>query len=309
MKLISVVTPCYNEAENISDVYSQVKEVFAVINGYDYEHIFIDNASNDRTVVILKELAAKDKRVKIIVNARNFGPIRSAFYGYLQGRGDAVIPLVADLQNPPSLILDFIKKWEEGYLSVVGVKKRSQEFPLMLAVRGYFYKLIGALSEVEQIENFMGFGLFDRKVIDVLRKIDDPYPYFRGLIAEFGFNIARVEYNQPARKRGKTKIPLYTLYDAAMNGITNYSRIPLRLATILGFLSSICCLFVALGYLFYKLIFWNNFDVGMAPLVIGFFLFTSVQLFFIGILGEYIGAIQTQVLKRPLVVEKERINF
>jgi len=309
MKLISVVTPCLNEEENIVEIYRQVKAVFAELKEYDYEHIFIDNASTDATVPILKELAAKDKKVKIIVNSRNFGGIRSPFYGYLQGKGDAVIPIVADLQNPPALIVDFIKKWEQGYKSVVGVKRKSAESPLMLAVRSFFYKLMGMLSEVEQIEGFMGFGLFDKKVIDCIRKIDDPYPYFRGLIPEIGFEIARVEYSQPKRKKGKTKYSLYNLYDAAMHGITNYSKVPLRLATILGFLASLTSIFIGLGYLIYKLIFWNSFDAGIAPLVIGFFFFAAVQLFFIGILGEYVGSIHTKVLKRPLVIEKERINF
>lgn len=309
MKKISVVTPCFNEADNINDVYEQVKAVFSKLGGYEREHLFIDNGSTDRTVAILKEIAARDHQVKIIVNARNYGPVRSAFHGYLQARGDAVVPLVADLQNPPELIIEFVKKWEQGYSSVVGVKKRSKESPLMSMVRKGFYRLIGSLSEVEQIDNFMGFGLFDKRVIDNLRRINDSYPYFRGLIAEFGMTIARVEYDQPRRKRGKAKNNLYNLYDMAMNGITSYSKVPLRLAAILGFLTSIACIFVSFGYLLYKLVFWNNFDVGIAPLVIGFFFFASVQLFFVGIIGEYVGAIYTQVLKRPLVVEKERVNF
>lgn len=310
MKPISVVTACYNEEENVEELYRRVKEVFATkLPGYTYEHIFIDNASTDRTVEILKEIAQRDKNLKIIVNARNFGHIRSPFHGLLQCRGDAVISLAADLQDPPDMIVDFIKKWEEGYKIVVGVKKGSQEARWMFAIRNLFYRIIGTLSEIEQVRGFTGFGLYDKKVIEILRQIDDPYPYFRGLISDIGFDIAKIAYSQPARKRGITKNNFYTLYDMAMLGITNHSKVPLRLATMLGFSISVLCLLVASGYFVYKLIFWQRFDVGIAPLVIGFFFFAAVQLFFIGILGEYIGAIHTQVLKRPLVIEKERVNF
>lgn len=309
-KIISIMTPCYNEEENIIEVYKRVKEIFAKkLSGYSYEHVFVDNASKDLTVPRLKEIAARDKNVKIIVNTRNFGPVRSPFHGMRECQGDAVISLVADLQDPPELIVDFIKKWEEGYKVVVGVKKNSQEAGWMFAIRNIFYRIIGALSDVEQVRGFTGFGLYDKKVIAVLRTIDDPYPYHRGLIADIGFEMAKIEYTQPKRWRGRNKINFYTLYDVAMLGITNHSKVPLRLATMLGFLISLLSILTALGYLIYKLVFWNSFDVGVAPLVIGFFFFASVQLFFIGILGEYIGSIHTQVLKRPLVIEKERINF
>lgn len=309
MKLISVVTGCYNEEENIALIYAKVKEVFLKLPRYSYEHIFIDNASKDKTVQILKEIAQKDKNVKIIVNARNFGHIRSPFHALLQAKGEAVISIVADLQDPPQIIVDFIKKWEEGYKIVVAVKKQSKENPLMFGIRNIFYTIIGRLSDIEQIKGFTGFGLYDKKVIDILKTIEDPYPYFRGLICDIGFEIAKIEYTQPRRDKGITKNNFYTLYDMAMLGITNHSKVPLRLATMLGFLISILSILVAMGYFIYKLIFWNNFNVGIAPLVIGFFFFASVQLFFIGILGEYIGSIHTQVLKRPLVIEKERINF
>lgn len=309
MKLISVVTPTYNEEENVREVYEQVKKAFSRLPNYSYEHIFIDNASRDRTVTILKEIARHDKNVKLIVNTRNFGHIRSPFYAQLQARGEAVISMVADLQDPPSLIPEFIKQWEAGFKLVIGVKKASQESWLMAAVRKLFYNLIGRLSEVNQIRNSTGFGLYDKKVMDILRTIDDPYPYFRGLISDIGYDIAKVEYTFPQRRRGITKNNFYTLYDLAMLGITNHSKVPLRLATMLGFLISLLSILTALGYLAYKLVFWNSFNVGIAPLVIGFFFFASVQLFFIGILGEYIGSIHTQVLKRPLVIEKERINF
>jgi glycosyltransferase involved in cell wall biosynthesis len=309
MKLISVVTPCYNEEENIADVYQQVKETFSQLPHYQYEHIFIDNASKDRTVKILKEIASNDKNVKIIVNTRNFGHIRSPFYGLLQAKGDAVIMIYADLQDPPSLIPEFIRKWEEGYPVVLGVKAQSEDTFPMLMVRKLYYGLISRLSEIELTKNFTGFGLYDQKVIQILREINDPYPYFRGLICDLGFEGAKIEYMQRRRKRGITKNNFYTLYDMAMLGITNHSKIPLRLATMLGFIMSGTSLCVAVGYLLAKLIYWDRFEAGIAPVVIGIYFLSSVLLFFIGILGEYIGAIHTQVLRRPLVTEKERINF
>lgn len=306
---ISVVTPCYNEEENVELLYNKVKEVFSRLGEYDYEHIFIDNASTDNTVKILKSIAIKDKNLKIIVNSRNFGHIRSPFYGLLQGSGDAVVFLAADLQDPPEMIKDFILKWKEGYKIVLGVKKQSKESRLMFAVRKLFYDLIGAISEIGHIKNFTGFGLYDNRIIQILRNIDDPYPYFRGLVCDIGFEIFTIEFVQPARKKGVTKNNFYSLYDMAMLGITNHSKIPLRLAAMLGFLVALISFFVALVYLIYKIIFWQSFTVGTAPIIIGLFFFSAVQLFFIGILGEYIGSIHTQVLKRPLVIEKERINF
>lgn len=309
MKLITVVTPCYNEEENIRAAYDQVKQVFAGELDYRYEHIFIDNASHDKTVPILKDIAKTDRNVKIIVNTRNFGHIRSPFYAILQSNGEATICFAADLQDPPAMIPKFLRKWEDGFKVVIGIKSKSEESPLFFAVRKAYYHLVKRLSEVELVENFCGFGLYDREIIKVIRTIDDPYPYFRGLLCEIGFERAEIEYAQPSRKRGITKNNLYTLYDMAMLGITNHSKVPLRLATMTGFAVAISSLTVALGYFFYKLAFWNSFSLGIAPLVIGLFFFSSVQLFFIGIIGEYIGSIHTQVSKRPLVVEKERINF
>jgi len=309
LKLISVVTGSYNEEENVKELYQQVKAVFSDLPQYNYEHIFIDNASKDRTVAILKEIALKDRRIKIIVNTRNFGHVRSPYHALMQAKGDAVIGIVADLQDPPIMIKELIKKWEEGYKIVVGIKAQSEESPLFFAVRKAYYNLVSRLSEIELVKNFTGFGLYDKKVIEILRSIEDPYPYFRGLICDIGFEMAFIEYAQASRKRGFTKNNFYTLYDLAMLGITNHSKVPLRLATMTGFFVALLSLLVALGYFGYKLIFWENFQVGMAPLVIGLFFFSSVQLIFIGIIGEYIGAIHTQVLKRPLVIEKERINF
>jgi len=309
LKLISVVTACFNEEENVADLYRHVKAVFDELPQYNYEHIFIDNASKDRTVTILKDIARNDHRVKIIVNTRNYGHIRSPYHALMQAKGDVVISIVADLQDPPTMIKEFVKKWEEGYKIVIGIKSQSEESKIFFAVRKTYYNLVGRLSEIELIKNFTGFGLYDQQVIEILRSIEDPYPYFRGLICDIGFERAVIEYVQPSRKRGFTKNNLYTLYDMAMLGITNHSKVPLRLATMTGFAVAFLNLIVALGYFIYKLIFWNSFTVGIAPLVIGLFFFASVQLFFIGIIGEYIGSIHTQVLKRPLVVEKERINF
>jgi glycosyltransferase involved in cell wall biosynthesis len=309
MKSISIVTPCYNEEGNVRELYAQVKAVFEQMGTYTYEHIFIDNASKDNTLLLLKELASHDPNVKIIANARNFGHIRSPYHALLQASGDAVILLVADLQDPPHMIKDFVQKWEEGFKVVLGVKTESEESFLMFSVRKMYYNFINRVSEIELTKNNTGFGLYDQQIIQILRDIDDPYPYFRGLISDIGFPSYKIEYLQPARKRGFTKNNFYTLYDIAMLGITNHSKIPLRLAAMLGFAMSAISFLVAVLYLLAKLIFWNYFTVGLAPLVIGLFFFSSVQLFFIGIIGEYIGSIHTQVLKRPLVVERERINF
>jgi glycosyltransferase involved in cell wall biosynthesis len=308
-QLISVVSSCFNEEDNVRECYEQVKKVFHEIGRYRYEHIFIDNASKDGTVPILRELATQDKNVKVILNARNFGHIRSPFHGMISARGDAVISVVSDLQDPPELLKEFLKKWEEGFLVVMAVKENSDESPLFFAIRKGYYELVSRLAEIELTKNATGFGLYDRRVIDILAEIDDPYPYFRGLVSEIGFPLATVRYHQPLRKRGITSNNFYRLYDMAMLGITNHSKVPLRLAVMLGFAVSLLSLCVAIGYLVMKLLYWNSFVLGLAPLEVGLFFFGSVQLFFIGILGEYIGAIYTQVQKRPLVVELERINF
>ena len=307
--MISVVTPCYNEEENVEEVYAQVKAVFSDLPQYRYEHIFIDNASTDSTVAVLKKLAAVDYNVKIIVNIKNFGWIRSPHYGLLQAHGDAVVLIVADLQDPPALIKEFLQKWEEGKAIVVGIKNKSEENGLIFAIRKVYYNLIKKLSDIEQIKNFTGFGLYDQKFIAVLRTLKDPYPYFRGLITEVGFDRAEVAFVQPVRKKGKSSSNFYALYDMAMLGFVNHSKIPLRLASFIGFGMSVVSFIVGIFYLVYKLLFWNRFEAGLAPLTIGIFLFSSIQLFFIGILGEYIGAIYTQVRERPLVIEKERVNF
>ncbi len=309
MKRISIVTPCYNEEENVEQVYKEVKTIFRNLKRYNYEHIFIDNASEDATVPILKRIAKKDKNVKIIINSRNFGWIRSPIHAMLSSSGDAVVLLVADLQDPPLLIRDFIQNWEDGYKIVIGIKTGSEENPLIFNIRNLYYKLICMISEIKLNINFTGFGLYDSKVIEILREINDPYPYFRGMISEIGFETAKIPYHQRKRKGGITHSSLYKLFDVAMLGVVSYSKIPLRLVTVLGFILSIASLLIAAIYFIYKIIFWKWFSLGIAPLVIGMFFFSSVQMFFIGIIGEYIGIIHTRVLKRPLVVEKERINF
>jgi glycosyltransferase involved in cell wall biosynthesis len=286
-----------------------VRRQFDALPDYAYEHIFIDNASTDHTVAILRQLAEADKNVKLILNIRNFGHIRSPYYGLLQATGDAAILMVADLQDPPSLIPTLIEKWEEGHRIVVAVKNKSKENPLMFALRKMYYSLIAKSSAVNHISNFTGFGLYDQSFLETLRDIDDPYPYFRGMVAELGSDMCTVTYMQPARQRGKTKNNFYTLYDMGMLGFVNLSKLPLRLASFIGFVVAIISLLVGLAYLIYKLVYWDSFSVGMAPLIIGLFFFSAVQLLFIGIIGEYIGAIYTQVHKRPLVVERERVNF
>ncbi len=306
---ISVVTPCFNEEGNAEAVYEKVKAVFAGIPDVTYEHLFIDNASKDRTPEILREIAAKDRNVKVILNTRNFGHIRSPFHGILQATGDAVILIVADLQDPPEMIVDFLREWRKGFKVVLGIKTSSEESALMFFIRKSYYNFVTRVSESELTKNNTGFGLYDRVVIENLRAIGDAYPYFRGLISELGYPAAKIEYRQPSRKRGVTSNNFYRLYDIAMLGITSHSKVPLRIATMLGFGMSLVGFLMAFAYLVAKLAFWDYFQLGMAPLLIGIFLFASVQLFFIGILGEYIGAIHTQVLKRPLVIEKERINF
>ncbi len=308
-KLISVVTPCFNEEGNVDELHQRIAAQFELLPDYDLEHIYIDNASTDGTAQAIRRLADTDPRVKAIFNTRNFGHIRSPIHAILQAGGDVVIAMASDLQDPPELIPAFIRQWEAGFKVVVGVKPRSKETPLLFALRRLYYATIGRIADVELIPNFTGFGLYDQEVIELVRRIDDPYPYFRGMIAELGFDHAEVPFEQPRRRRGITKNNFYTLYDLAMLGITGHSKVPIRLATMSGFVLSAMSLTVAIGYFIFKLLYWNSLSIGMAPILIGFFFFASVQLFFIGILGEYIAAIHTQILRRPLVVERERINF
>lgn len=309
MRLISIVTPCLNEEGNVAELHRRIKAQFEGRRDYDFEHLFIDNCSTDATVERVKELAATDQRVKLIVNARNFGHIRSPLHGLYQASGDAVIVMASDLQDPPELIGEFIKKWESGFLIAVGVKPRSRETFAMAVTRKIYYQLIGRLADIQLIPNFTGFGLYDRSVIELVRDINDPYPYFRGLIAELGIRYATVEFVQPQRTRGFTKNNFYTLYDVAMLGLTSHSKFPLRVATMAGFALSGLSLLTSLLYLAAKLMFWDQFTIGTAPVLIALFFFAAVQLFFIGLVGEYVAAIHTQVAKRPLVIEHERVNM
>ncbi|HZK71107.1 MAG TPA: glycosyltransferase family 2 protein [Clostridia bacterium] len=309
MKKISIVTPCYNEEDNVYNLYFTVKNIFKSLPQYEYEHIFIDNASEDKTVVILKDISLHDENVKIIVNSRNFGHIRSPYHGLLQATGDAIISMAADFQEPPALIPKFIEKWESGFKLVIAIKIKSKENKLLFLIRKMYYSLIRKISDVQLIDNFTGFGLYDKKIIEVLAGLNENYPYFRGLISEIGFERATIEFVQPRRERGITKNNFYTLYDMAMLGITSFSKVPLRLATMTGFTIAGLSLLVALIYFIMKLTLWQTFSLGLAPIVIGLFFFSSVQLIFIGIIGEYLGTIYTKVTNRPLVIEKERINF
>ncbi len=309
MNEISIVTSCYNEEENVELLYKQIKEVMAAIKGYTYELIYIDNHSTDNTVSILRKIAKSDKNIKVIINTRNFGHIRSPYYGILQSSGDMVVYVASDLQDPPSLIPEFIHKWEEGYKVVMGVKTSSKENHIFSWIRTLYYRTLQRLSEIRLVENATGFGLYDREVIEKLRSLNAPYPYFRGLVADLGYEIATVPFVQPPRKHGITKNNFYTIFYMAMLGFTNHSKVPLRMATMLGFVTAMLSALIGLFYFVYKLINWQNFSLGLAPLSVGLFFFSSVQLIFLGVIGEYIGAIYTQVLKRPLVVEQERINF
>jgi glycosyltransferase involved in cell wall biosynthesis len=309
LKSISIVAGCFNEAANIEEFVSRVHAAMEPLTQYAYEIIIIDNASSDGSSDLLRRMAAGDPLLKVILNTRNFGHIRSPYYGLLQAQGDAAFAMASDLQDPPELIPQFLAKWEEGFKAVIGVKNQSEDTGLFFFFRKAYYRLIHRLADYDVIEHFTGFGLYDRRILDYCRKLKDPYPYFRGIISEIGLPTAQLRFVQPRRKRGITKSNFYILYDMAMLGITNHSKVPLRIAAMAGFALSLLSLLTGLGYLIYKLLFWDRFSVGVAPIIIGLFLFSSVQLFFIGIVGEYIGSIHTQILGRPLVVEKERINF
>lgn len=307
--LITVVTPCFNEEDNVEPLYERIKGAFATLPQVRYLHIFIDNASTDRTVERIKAIAAQDNNIRLIVNVRNFGHIRSPLHGFLQAPGDAVITMASDLQDPPEMIPEFVLRWQQGFKVVIGVKPVSRESPVIFSLRRAYYRLLGRISDVPLIENYTGFGLYDRVVVEAVRATEECYPYFRGLIAELGYARAEIPFTQPRRLRGVTKNNFYTLYDNAMLGVTSHSKIPLRLAAMAGFTLSTISLLIAIGYFIAKLLYWSSFPVTTAPILIGLFFFASVQLFFIGILGEYIGAILTKVTKRPIVVEKERVNF
>ena len=310
MKTISIVVPCYNEEENVQAMADALRETFKKdLPAYRYEILFIDNDSKDRTREIIRKLCAEDKGIKGIFNAKNFGQFNSPYYAMLQTTGDATVLMAADFQDPVEMIPKYVKEWENGYKIVIGIKKSSQENKLMYWLRGCYYKLIKKLSDVEQIEQFTGFGLYDKKFINVMRELNDPTPFLRGIVAELGFKRKEIPYEQPKRRAGKTSNNFYRLYDAAMLSITSYTKVGLRLATCIGMTVGCISLVVAIIYLILKLLFWDNFPAGMAPLLIVTCLLGSIQLFFIGLIGEYIMSINDRVKKRPLVVEDERLNF
>lgn len=309
-KTISILIPCYNEEENVVPMSEAIVHLFETeLTQYNYELVFIDNDSQDKTRELLREICSKNANIKAIFNAKNFGQFNSPYYGILQTTGDCTISMVCDFQDPIELIPQYIREWENGYKIVIGIKTSSKENKIMYFLRSVYYKMIKKFSDVEQIEHFTGSGLYDKSFVDVLRNLKDPKPFMRGIVAELGFKRKEIPYEQPQRRAGKTHNNFYTLYDAAMLSITSYTKIGLRLATFAGCGVGIISLLVALVYLIMKLVMWNSFQAGMAPILIGMCLLGSIQLFFIGLIGEYILSINARVLNRPLVVEEERINF
>lgn len=310
MKKLSIVIPTYNEEENVVPISKAVvAELEEKLSHYDYEIIFIDNCSNDNTQNLLRNICAENKKIKAIFNAKNFGQFNSPYYGLCQASGDCAILLCADFQDPIDMIPLFVKEWENGYKIVSGIKTTSKENKMMRFLRSCYYKTIKKMSDVEQIEHFTGFGLYDRKFLEVLRKLDDPTPFLRGIVAELGFKRKDIPYEQQKRAAGKTHNNWATLYDAAMLSFTSYTKIGLRIATIIGFVFSALSLIIALVYLIMKLIFWDRFVAGMIPILLIVCILGSMQLFFIGLIGEYILSMNKRIMNRPLVVEEERINF
>lgn len=310
MKTVSVVVPCYNEEENVIPMYEAIRATMTEsLPEYNYEIIFIDNKSKDRTRDKIRIACERDKNVKAILNAKNFGQFNSPYYGVTQATGDCVILISCDFQDPVDMIPKYVAEWENGFKIVIGIKTTSKENRIMYFLRSCYYKLVKRISEVEQIEHFTGFGLYDKDFVRVLAKLEDPAPFLRGIVAELGYERKEIPYEQAKRRAGKTSNNFYKLYDGAMLGITSYSKVPLRIATMLGFFFSAISLVVALVYFVLKLIYWDRFPAGTAPILIGIFLIGSIQIFFIGLLGEYVLNMNTRVMKRPLVVEEQRINF
>ena len=304
---ITVCTPTFNEKDNILNLY-KIKETFEKIE-CEYDHLIIDNNSSDGTIEILRNICKQDKNVKVIINNKNYGHIKSPFHGLLQAEGDATILMASDFQDPVELIPKYIEKWKAGSKIVLGKKKSSKENKVIFSLRNFFYKFLNLISENDLTINTTGSGIFDREVINELKNLNEPYPYFRGLITELGFDVSFIEFDQPKRLGGETKNNFYTLYDIAMLGIVKHSRKPLRFMVLIGFMSSFLCFLTATIYLFYKIIFWNSFSVGIAPIVIGLFLIASIQITLLGLVGEYIGVILLNQKKTPMVIERERINF
>lgn len=310
MKKVSILIPCYNEEENVVPMSEAVVSLFEKeLTQYDYELLFIDNDSRDNTRNLLREICAKNRHVKAIFNAKNFGQFNSPYYGILQTTGDCTISMVCDFQDPVELIPKYLEEWENGYKIVIGIKTSSKENPVIYHLRSAYYKIIKKFSDVEQIEHFTGSGLYDREFVEVLRNLKDPTPFLRGIVAELGYKRKEIPYEQPKRRAGKTHNNFYSLYDAAMLSFTSYTKIGLRLATFMGMGCGIVSAVIGIIYLILKLIFWNRFVAGMAPIMIGMFFLGSVQLFFLGFLGEYILSMNQRIMNRPLVIEEERIGF
>lgn len=310
MKKISILIPCYNEEDNVVPMSEAIAGLFtAQLKEYDYELIFIDNDSKDNTRGLLREICASNEHIKAILNAKNFGQFNSPYYGMLQTTGDCTITMVCDFQDPVELIPQYITEWEKGYKIVIAIKKSSKESKIMYGLRSLYYKLIKKFSDVEQIEHFTGSGLYDKEFIQILRELKDPTPFLRGIVAELGFKRKEISYEQPKRRAGKSSNTLYRLYDAAMLSVTSYTKVGLRICTFFGMLTGIISAIIGIVYLVFKLIWWNNFPAGMAPVLIGMFFLGSIQLFFIGFIGEYISSINLRVMNRPLVIEEERLNF
>lgn len=312
VKKISIMIPCYNEIENVELMSKTVINVMEeALPEYDYEILFIDNASTDGTRDVLEKICSENKKIKAIFNVTNFGQFNSPFHGMCQTTGDCTVTLCCDFQDPVELIPSFVHEWENGHKIVSGIKTSSKENPVLYFLRSCYYKMIKGMSSVRMIEHFTGFGLYDKTFISLLRELDDPVPFIRGIVAEYGtgFNMIEIEYEQAKRRAGKTHNNFYTLYDAAMLSFTSYTKVGLRIATLLGFIASGASLLIAFIYLVLKLINWYNFNPGNAPMMIGIFFLGSLQLFFIGLIGEYILNINTRVIHRPLVVEEKRLNF
>lgn len=310
MKKISVMIPCYNEEENVEPISKAIIDVFKTqLSNYDYEILFIDNDSQDKTREILRRMCEEDKHIKAIFNAKNFGQFNSPYYGMLQTTGDCTISMVCDFQDPVEMIPKYVAEWEKGYKIVIGIKTSSKENKLLYWFRSMYYKFIKKFSEVDQIEHFTGSGLYDKEFINVLRDLKDPTPFLRGIVAELGYKRKEIEYEQPKRRAGKTSNNFLRLYDAAMLSITSYTKIGLRLCSFIGIIIGGISFIIGLVYLIMKLTHWNQVAVGMAPMLIGVFFLGAVQLFFIGLIGEYIMSINVRVMNRPLVIEEERINF
>lgn len=310
MKKISVMVPTYNEEENVELLYEALVKVFKEkLSKYDYEFVFIDNKSKDNTRKLLRNICKKDKNVKAIFNANNFGQFNSPFYGLLETTGDCTISMCADFQDPVEMLPKFVNEWENGYKIVIGIKTKSEENKIVYFLRGVYYKMMKKFSETEQIEQFTGFGLYDKDFINVLKNLDDPEPYMRGIVAELGYERKEIPYTQPKRLRGKTSNNFHKLFDASMLGITSYTRVGVHFATILGSILSFICIIIALIYLILKLCNWYSFEAGMAPLLIGMFLLGGIQIFFIGFIGEYILNMNARLMHRPLVIVEEKLNF